>query len=161
MNFKQISVAFLFLIVPFQFGLNAQDLQKAAPEEVGVSSVRINNLTKVLESYVHDKKLSGAVALIARKNKIIYFEAVGKRDVESNSVMKEDAIFRIASQTKAIVSVGVMMLQEEGKLLISDPLSKYIPEFKETTVAVSNEDGGYDIIKAKRAITLRDLLTHS
>ena len=78
MNFKQISVAFLFLIVPFQFGLNAQDLQKAAPEAVGVSSERINNLTKVLESYVHDKKLSGAVALIARKNKIIYLYIIFK-----------------------------------------------------------------------------------
>ena len=75
--------------------------------------------------------------------------------------MKKDAIFRIASQTKAIVSVGIMILQEEGKLLITDPLSKYIPEFKETTVAISSDKGGYEVVKAKREITLRDLLTHT
>jgi CubicO group peptidase (beta-lactamase class C family) len=75
--------------------------------------------------------------------------------------MNKDAIFRIASQTKAIVSVGIMILQEEGKLLISDPLSKFIPEFKESTVAVSSNDGNYRIVKSKREITLRDLLTHT
>ena len=76
-------------------------------------------------------------------------------------MMKKDAIFRIASQTKAIVSVGIMILQEEGKLLISDPLSKFIPEFKESTVAVSSDEGNYKIVKSKREITLRDLLTHT
>lgn len=75
--------------------------------------------------------------------------------------MPEDAIFRIASQTKALVSVGVMILQEEGRLLLSDPVGKYLPEFRETTVAVPKDGGGYDVVKAKRAITIRDLLTHT
>ncbi len=75
--------------------------------------------------------------------------------------MPRNAIFRIASQTKALVSVGVMLLQEEGRLLISDPIGKYLPAFQKTTVAVSNEDSGYDVVPAKRPITIRDLLTHT
>ena len=82
-------------------------------------------------------------------------------DIEKNIPMSRNTIFRIASQTKAIVSVGIMMLQEEGKLLISDPVGEYIPEFEETKVAVSTEGGGYIIEKAKRPITIRDLLTHT
>ena len=81
--------------------------------------------------------------------------------MENKKPMSTETIFRIASQTKAIVSVGIMMLQEEGKLLLSDPLSKYIPEFKETTVAIKEEDGGYTIQNAKREIKIRDLLTHT
>ena len=161
MNFKQISNLSIFLLLLFPFLLQAQELERATPEEVGVSSKRIDRLTSILQSYVDQEKISGAVALVARRNKIIFYEAVGKSDLESNRVMKEDAIFRIASQTKAIVSVGIMILQEEGKLLISDPLSKYIPEFKESKVAVANDDGSYQIVKAKREITLRDLLTHT
>jgi CubicO group peptidase (beta-lactamase class C family) len=75
--------------------------------------------------------------------------------------MREDAIFRIASQSKAPVSVAVMMLQEEGKLLIGDPVGRYLPEFARTTVAVPRAAGGYDVVPAKRAITIRDLLTHT
>jgi CubicO group peptidase (beta-lactamase class C family) len=75
--------------------------------------------------------------------------------------MPENAIFRIASQTKALVSVGVMILQEQGKLLISDPVGKYLPEFQKTTVAVPKKDGGYDVVDAKRPITIRHLLTHT
>ncbi|MDB4023561.1 beta-lactamase family protein [bacterium] len=157
---KKISLL-LILLFPFSFPINAQELERVSPEEVGVSSDRINRLTNVMQEYVDQNKMSGAVALVARKNKIIYFDAVGKSDLENDRIMKKDAIFRIASQTKAIVSVGIMILQEEGKLLISDPLSKYIPEFKESTVAVSSDDGNYKIVKSKREITLRDLLTHT
>src|SRR6056300_372466 len=158
---KKISSLFTLLLFTFSFPLIAQELERVSPEEVGVSSDRINQLTSVMQEYVDQNKMSGAVALVARKNKIIYYNAVGKSDLENNRMMRKDAIFRIASQTKAIVSVGIMILQEEGKLLISDPLSKYIPEFKESKVAVSNEDGSYSIVKAAREITLRDLLTHT
>jgi CubicO group peptidase (beta-lactamase class C family) len=92
---------------------------------------------------------------------VAYVEAFGQRDREADSPMREDAIFRIASQTKALVSVGVMMLQEEGRLLISDPVGKYLPAFRETTVAVPKDGGGYEVVKAKRSITIRDLLTHT
>ena len=75
--------------------------------------------------------------------------------------MREDAIFRIASQSKAVVSVAVMMLQEQGALLISDPVGKYLPEFLKTSVAVPKEGNGYDVVPARRPITIRDLLTHT
>ena len=157
---KKISLLPILLFL-FSFHISAQELESASPEEVGVSSDRINRLTNVMQEYVDQNKISGAVALVARKNKIIYYNAVGKSDLENDRIMNKDAIFRIASQTKAIVSVGIMILQEEGKLLISDPLSKFIPEFKESTVAVSSDDGNYRIVKSKREITLRDLLTHT
>ena len=157
---KKISLLPILLFL-FSFSISAQELESASPEEVGVSSDRINRLTNVMQEYVDQNKMSGAVALVARKNKIIYYNAVGKSDLENDRMMNKDAIFRIASQTKAIVSVGIMILQEEGKLLISDPLSKFIPEFKESTVAVSSDDGNYKIVKSKREITLRDLLTHT
>ncbi|NIR36211.1 MAG: beta-lactamase family protein, partial [Actinobacteria bacterium] len=92
---------------------------------------------------------------------VVYAEAVGQRDREARAPMRTDAIFRIASQTKALVSVGIMMLQEEGALLISDPVSRYLPAFAETTVAEPRPEGGYHVAEADRPITLRDLLTHT
>lgn len=139
----------------------AQSFPRVVPESVGLSSERLNHLTTTFQDYVDQKQLSGSVVLVMRKGKIAYFEAFGESDLESQKPMSKDAIFRIASQTKALVSTGIMILQEEGKLLISDPLSKYLPAFEETTVAEPTEEGGYTIVKAKRAITLRDLLTHT
>jgi CubicO group peptidase (beta-lactamase class C family) len=132
---------FLYLLSFFflQFILNGQELIPTLPENVGVSSERINNLNRVLQNYVDDNSISGAVALVARKNKIVFFDAVGKSDIEKNKIMEKDAIFRIASQSKAIISVVIMIFQEEGKLLISDELGDYIPEFKKTTVTVPNK----------------------
>jgi CubicO group peptidase (beta-lactamase class C family) len=141
--------------------LVAQELPTGKPEDVGLSSDRLQRLSSVFQSYASDKKMAGSVILVARHGKVVYFNSFGTRDIEANSPMQNDVIFRIASQTKALVSVGIMILQEEGKLVISDPVGKYLPEFKETTVAQPREGGSYDVIKAKRAITLRDLLTHS
>ncbi|CAD5279143.1 MULTISPECIES: serine hydrolase [unclassified Imperialibacter] len=156
----RISIALLVLFVGLHH-LHAQTLPTAKPEEVGMSSDRLQRLSAVFRQYADDKKMSGNVILVMRKGKVVYHEAFGLRDIESKSVMPKDAIFRIASQTKALVSVSIMMLQEEGKLLITDNVSKYIPEFEETTVAVAKEDGVYEIVPAKRQITLRDLLTHT
>lgn len=155
------SAFFLVVFLTFITTLFAQDLPVGKPEELGFSQERLQRLTNVFQSYANDKKMAGSVVLVMRHGKVAYFNSFGKRDIESNVPMTNDVIFRIASQTKAIVSVGIMILQEEGKLLISDPVGKYIPEFKETTVAEAREGGGYDIIKAKRQITLRDLLTHT
>ena len=149
----------LFLLVPQ--ALLAQGLTVAVPESVGMSSERLERLTAALQAYVDDGRLAGAVAIVARRGKIAYLESVGYRDRESDSPMATDAIFRIASQTKALASVGVMLLQEEGRLLITDPVGKYLPEFMETTVAEPNDGGGYDVVPAKRPITIRDLLTHT
>lgn len=158
-NSLQLLTFFLAFIL--YSSLTAQVLKKTEPEKVGMSSERLENLTDNFQQYVNNSKLPGAVVLVARRGQIAYFKSFGKSDIDKNTPMDENSIFRIASQTKAIVSVGVMILQEEGKLLINDPLGKYIPEFNETTVAKAKEDGGYEIVKAKRAITIRDLLTHT
>jgi CubicO group peptidase (beta-lactamase class C family) len=151
----------LFVLLIFVSVLRAQELPVGKPEDLGFSSERLQRLTNVFQAYADDKKMAGSVVLVMRHGKVAYFNSFGKRDIEANAAMQNDAIFRIASQTKALVSVGIMILQEEGKLLISDPVGKYIPEFNETTVAEPREGGGYNVIKAKRQITLRDLLTHS
>ena len=141
--------------------LLAQELPRAAPHEVGMSSARLERLTDVLDGYAQAGQLPGSVAMILRRGKVAYARAVGRRDLETSDPMEEDAIFRIASQTKALVSVGIMILQEEGRLLISDPVSDYIPSFARTTVAVARGGSGYDVVEADRPITLRDLLTHT
>jgi len=156
-SFVTICVVFLFLGLP----LSAQQPKLVSPAKVGLSPDRLQRLTDVLNGYVTDGKLSGVVALVARHGKVAYLKAVGYRDVESRSPMTDDVIFRIASQSKAPISVGIMILQEEGKLLISDPVGKYIPQFDSTTVAVPKEGGGYEVVRAKRKITIRDLLTHT
>lgn len=138
-----------------------QKRARALPESVGLSSTRLDRLTVALNDYVKDGKLSGGVALVARRGKVVYVNAFGQRDRETKSPMREDAIFRVASQSKALVSVAVMILQEEGRLLISDPVGKYLPEFMQTTVAVAKDGGSYEVVKAKRPITIRDLLTHT
>jgi CubicO group peptidase (beta-lactamase class C family) len=151
----------LFVLFFFTFGLPAQDLPVGKPEELGFSPERLQRLTTTFEAYAADKRMAGSVVLVMRNSKVAYFKSFGKRDLESGAPMTNDAIFRIASQTKAIVSVGILLLQEEGKLLITDPVGKYIPEFMETTVAQPRDGGGYDVVKTKRAITIRDLLTHT
>ena len=126
-----------------------------------MSGERLERLTQALEGYVDDGRLAGAVALVARRGKVVYSEGVGFRDREANAPMTDDVIFRIASQTKAPISVGVLMLQEEGRLLIGDPVGRYLPEYLETTVAEPDGNGGYRVVPAERPITIRDLLTHT
>ena len=156
-----LKAAVLFVALTLAQTGYAQTLQRTKPEAVGLSSERLKRLSESLNGYVKDGKLAGGVVLVARRGKVAYLEAFGQRDREANSPMREDTVFRIASQTKALVSVGVMMLQEEGRLVITDPVGKYLPEFRETTVAVPKQGGGYEVVKAKRAITIRDLLTHT
>jgi CubicO group peptidase (beta-lactamase class C family) len=139
----------------------AQDLARALPEEVGLSSERLQRLSDVLQDYVDEGRLAGSVALVARYDRVAYLEPFGYRDLESRSPMHADAIFRIASQTKALVSVAIMMLQEQGLLLITDPVGKYLPEFQATTVAEPMDGGGYQVVDADRPVTIRDLLTHT
>ena len=141
--------------------LLAQELPRAVPEEVGMSSERLHLLSGTLQGYVDEGRLPGAVVMVLRRGKIVYSEAFGHRDREAEAQMTTDAIFRIASQTKALVSVGIMMLQEEGELLISDSVSKHLPAFANTSVAIPTEAGGYDVVEASREIRVRDLLTHT
>jgi CubicO group peptidase (beta-lactamase class C family) len=156
---RKLLFGLLLSVLPVLAG--AKELPRATPEGLGMSSDRLERLTRVMDGYVNDGKLAGAVVLVARHGRVAYFRAFGESDREVGKPMREDSMFRIASQTKAIVSVAVLMLQEEGKLLISDPLGKYFPEFLQTTVAVPRDFGAYNVVPAKRPITVRDLLTHT
>ena len=140
---------------------SAEDFPRAAPEAVGLSGPRLDRLTEAMQAYVDDGRLAGAVVLVARRGRVAYLRSFGQRDIESGSPMADDAIFRIASQTKAIISTGVMVLQEEGRLLISDPVGRYLPEFARTQVAIARDGGGYEVVDARGRITIRQLLTHT
>ena len=119
------------------FSALAQGLPRAnKPEEVGFSSERLKRITDAFQSEVDKGAIPGAVVLIARNGKIAYFEAFGFQDRESKKPMTTDAIFRIASMSKPITSVAVMMLVEEGKIQLLDPVSRYLPEFKGVQVGV-------------------------
>ena len=140
----------------FSFMVNAQHFTETRHTELGFDASRLERLSHTLQEYVDQDRISGGVTLVMRHGQPVFFEAFGMRDREAGDAMQRDAIFRIASQTKAIVATAVMLLQEEGKLLISDPVGKYLPEYMETHVMT---DTG--IVPASRPITIRDLLTHS
>ena len=158
---SRVLVAWLALVLLAPPPLVADDLPQARPDEVGLSGEGLQRVSDMLQSYVDAGRLPGAVALVARRGKVAYFEAFGHRDRETGAPLDRNALFRIASQTKALVSVGLMILQEEGKLLISDPVGKYLPEFKKTTVAVPKNGGRYEVVDAERPVTIRHLLTHT
>lgn len=160
---KKISaIAALWLIVAIL--IQAASLPKARPSEVGLSAERLDRLTKVMQGYIDRGEIAGMVTLIARDGRVAYLQPFGKLD-KRGAAMPADGIFRIASQTKAVTSVAVMILQEEGKLLLDDPISRYIPEFAKAQVAVPSEDKknpkGYTTVPLKRPITIRHLLTHT
>ncbi|MBC7363575.1 MAG: beta-lactamase family protein [Candidatus Aminicenantes bacterium] len=155
---------FALIVFSQSLFLFAYELPRVKPVEVGMSAERLERLSRVLQSYCDEKGAPGMVVLIARNGKVAYHRAFGKFRLDKPEPMPLDAIFRIASQSKAVTSVAVMMLMEEGKILLDDPVSKYIPEFKETFVAVQAESKGvrgYSVVPAKRQITIRDLLTHT
>ena len=140
----------------------AQELPRVDPADAGFVPERLERIGALLEDYAENGSIPGAVVAVLRDGAVVYEAAVGHRDLESGDRMRTDAIFRIASQTKAVVSVAVMILQEDGALLISDPVARYLPAFARTTVAVPKAEGGaYDVVGANRRITIRDLLTHT
>ncbi|GAC1415334.1 MAG: serine hydrolase domain-containing protein [Gemmatimonadaceae bacterium] len=133
--------------------------QKSRIED-GFSVDRLERIGQMLQRYVDENQIAGAVALVMRDRRTVYERAFGWADKESGRRMTTDAIFRIASQTKALTSTAILMLMEEGRIGLSDPVSRYIPQFAHTTVATGS-DTGRVITPAKRAITIRDLLTHT
>jgi CubicO group peptidase (beta-lactamase class C family) len=128
----------------------------ATPESVGISTERLGRLHRGMQTLIDRKEAGGIVTLVARDGKIVDVHTNGFQDVESKTPMRENTIFRIASMSKPITSVAIMMLYEEGKLRLNDPVSRFIPAFKQQRVA--NEKG--EIENARRGITIRDLLTH-
>lgn len=141
--------------------LAAQSLPAAAsPEAVGLSGERLERLTRAMKDAVDRRQVAGTVTLVLRNGQVVYFKAEGAADREQGVAMRPDSIFRIASMTKAVVSVGIMMLVEEGRLSLTDPVAKYIPAFAKTTV-LATQNGRVAVVPANRAITIRDLLTHT
>src|SRR6185503_16675194 len=144
----------------------------AKPEEVGFSSERLHRISDLVQRHITAGSFSGAVTLVARNGRIAHFEAQGLMDIESRKPMQKDAIFKIMSMTKPVVGVSIMMMIEEGKVRLTDPVSKFIPELKDLKVAVpmaappapAGGRGGaaetrYYTVPAEREITIRDLMT--
>jgi CubicO group peptidase (beta-lactamase class C family) len=165
---KQI-LALLFLIT--LFNLSNASAQKNAgtvlsfglPEQSNFSPERLARIDKVVQQYIDSGWINGAIALVAKNGKIVYYKGLGYDDKELKIPMKKDAIFRIASQTKAITSVAIMQLVEDGKILLDDPIYKYIPDFRKPVVLdkFNPADSTYTSVPAKKEITIRELLTHT
>ena len=140
-------------------------LPSARPEQVGLSTERLGQLGQVLRQEIAKGKIPGAVALVARKGRIAYHEAFGARDPATRAPMTRDAIFRIYSMTKPVTSVAIMMLQEEGRLVLNDPVSKFLPQLTKLQVAVEKKDASgqptLELMPAQREITIHDLLRHT
>jgi CubicO group peptidase (beta-lactamase class C family) len=159
----QFGLLFLFFTIGAVF---AEPLPSAAPEGAGLSAERLSNLKKSLEGDVKAGTLPGAVVAIARKGKLVLFEAIGFRDKPAGAAMTNDAIFRIYSMTKPWTSVAAMMLAEEGRIQLTDPVSKYLPAFKDLKVSTATKDAvtgqiTYSTVPASREPTIQDLLRHT
>ncbi len=164
MNRYPIVLIMLFaFIIPASAQQKSKTLTEASPEAGGFSTVRLARLDSGMNDWVNKKWVNGSVALIARKGKIVFYKAYGYNDVDTKAPLDKNGIFRIASQTKAITVVAVMMLWEEGKFSLDDPVSKFIPSFANEKVldSFNSKDTTYSTVPAKRPVTIRDLLTHT
>jgi CubicO group peptidase (beta-lactamase class C family) len=151
------SICFFFLAAS---GFS-QELPTAKPESVGLSPERLERIATAVQRSIDDKRLAGAVTLVVRHGQVAWFKAQGMADREAGKPMQRDSIFRICSMTKPITSVAAMILYEEGRFLLDDPLSQYLPEFKNLKVLVKPASGKPYTIPATREITIRDLLRHT
>ena len=156
----------IFLLITFLFSTGfsySQTLQSVLPETQGLSSARLKQIDANINQWIKEDQLNGATMIILRNGKIVYHKAFGFSNKQKNIPMKTDNIFRIASMTKPIISIAAMMLYEDGKFLLTDPISKYIPEFKNPVVIdkYNATDTTYTTVPAKREITIRDILSHT
>lgn len=166
------SVRFCFLLpAVLALPLAAASVQGAKPEELGLSTERLQRIHETIQRHIDAGDISGAVTVVARKGRIAHFEAHGLLDLDSKKPMSKDAIFRLASMSKPITGVAIMMLMEEGKIRLTDPVSKFIPEFRGMKVAVAKGPtpglvaapgavAQFYTVPADREITIRDLLSH-
>lgn len=158
-----LQILFLVLLSLISCDKKAPGLKEASPESACMSSERLARIDNILQQAVDDQLIAGAVGFIARDGKIVYNKAFGVSDLQALTPMQTDNIFRIASQTKAIVSIAAMTLFEEGKFLLDDPVSKYIPEFSNAQVldTYNEKDTTWTTVPARRAVSIRDLFTHT
>ncbi len=141
--------------------VHAQSPGKPMPEEAGFSAAELQKIDGLMQQAVERKQVAGAVALLARSGKLGYLRAEGFQDVEAGKKMATDSLFRIASMSKPVTSVAVMILVDDGRLSVNDPISKYLPEFKNPQVLQSGAASDAKLVPASREITIRDLLTHT
>jgi CubicO group peptidase (beta-lactamase class C family) len=149
------------LVVLLAAGAPAQERATVKPESVGLSSPRLERIATAVQRSIEDGRIAGAVTLVARRGQTAWFRAQGLADRETGTPMRTDSLFRICSMTKPITSVAVMMLYEEGRFLLEDPVSRYLPELKSPKVLVKPASGEPYTIPATREITIRDLLRHT
>ncbi len=138
----------------------SQGLLETTPESIGLSQERLADITALMQKHVDEKKLAGAVAVVARRGKVAYLQSIGKQDMETDIDMDTNTIFRIASMTKPITSVAVLILYDDGLIQLDDPVSKFIPEFNKPTVLAQGQQRK-DAVPAKQEITIKHLLTHT
>ena len=161
------------IVTLLALSLTAATVPMGKPEDVGLSSDRLLRINDVVKSYIDSGQISGAVTLVTRKGKVAHFEAQGLMDIEANTPMRKDAIFRMASMSKPVTGVAILMLMEEGKVRLTDPVSRFVPEFKNPKVAIvktpavaasaagpAREQEIYTV-PAERELTIRDLMTHT
>ena len=151
----------LLAVFVFSVWAYAQEIPAAKPESVGLSSERLERISTAVQRDIDDKRIAGAVTLVVRHGKVAFFKAQGMVDREAGKPMPTDAMFRICSMSKPITTVAAMMLYEEGKFLLEDPVSKYLPEFKNMKVLVKPAEGERYTIPATKEITIRDLMRHT
>jgi len=139
----------------------AQDQPVVKPETVGLSSERLERIGKTVQKDIDDKRIAGAVSLVIRHGQVAWFHAQGMSDREADKPMRTDSIFRICSMTKPITSIAAMILYEDGKFILDDPISLYLSEFKNPKVFMKTASGVPCTIPATHEITIRDLLRHT
>lgn len=154
-------VTLVALILGWCQSVLAGELPVAKPETAGMSSENLALVVPAMRDLVDKKKVAGAITIVARNGSIVFFEAVGEADIDSGKPMKRDTIVRIYSMTKPITSVAVMMLVEEGKLALDDPVAKHLPEFKDVKVYTGVDGDELEVEEPRRAATIRDLLRHT
>ncbi len=134
---------------------------EAEPEEVGLSSAGLSHVSRLVQSYIDERRLPGAISMVARRGKVVHFETYGRMDEEAGKETRDDTIYRIHSMTKPIASVGLMQLYEEGRFDLADPASKFIPQLRDLKVLDSGTAESYTVRPAAREMTVRDLLMHT
>jgi CubicO group peptidase (beta-lactamase class C family) len=158
---RRLALATLVGLVALAANSLAQGSSTAKPESVGLSSERLERIGKAVERSIDDKRIAGAVTLVVRRGQVAWLRAQGMQDREAAKPMRPDTIFRICSMSKPITSAAVMILYEEGHFLLGDPVSRFLPEFKNPKVLVKPATGETYTIPAAREITIRDLLRHT
>ena len=150
-----------FLLLWCAATASAQQLPTATPQEVGLSPEKLAGIEPVVQAFVDDRKVAGAVTIVARRGKVVHRESLGVTDVKTGKPMKTDAIFRTYSMSKPVTTVAAMILWEEGRFKLDDPVAKFIPEFKGLKVYSGGGDAEANLAEQKREMTIRDLMRHT